>query len=82
MVLMNISNLRDAVVEEQSSTQPDGVVESFMSSLDDATRNELEDLLSDRTIQTRALWKVLKANGLNASETTFSVYRRGRIDRR
>lgn len=82
MVLMNISNLRDEVVAEQSTVKSDKVVESFIASLDEDTRNVFEELLVDNEIQTRALWKVLRSHGLIASETTFRVFRQGRINAR
>ncbi len=75
---MSILNLRDAVLQEQNRNQDGGKVQDFIDGLDEETRAQLDDMIFDQSIQTRALWKTLKEVGLTASETTFRQYRNAR----
>lgn len=69
-------DIRSAVMQYQSSRSPGSRVEDFLKSLSDEDRSEVEDVLHDPTIQTRALWKALTKLGLVVGETTFRDYRR------
>lgn len=79
MVSMSILNLRDAVLSEQNRNHDGGKVQDFIDGLDEETRQQLDELMLDSSIQTRALWKTLKENGLTASETTFRIFRKERL---
>lgn len=73
---MKIEDLRESVLSKQKPTTKSFKIQAFIDTLDDETVALLHEMLMDTSLyETRALWKSLKENGLDAGETTFRVFR-------